>query len=381
MAVDEKNMMELTLYDPETGITAFIVVHRLIGGVCGGGVRMSPNVTINEVAQLARTMTYKFAAVGVQVGGAKSGIIYDPRSPKKKEADAVFGKLAMPLLSTVYTIGEDMGTSADDVTIINDAAGVNPIEMAKKKAKERGITLNLPENVEFSKLGGESFEEIITGYGIAEAADEAVGLLSLSLSDATVAVQGFGTVGSITARNLARRGAKVIAVADIEGTIISQDGLDVEKLIAAKDQHGTIDRKKLDFPFKKGSGDGWLTAGAQIVVPAAVAGAINEKNVKTITAKLILEGANIPITPKAQETLTKKGTPIIPDFIANAGAAAGFGLVLTGQCPVEKVFEEFSKRIRDGVRYCVEESRKAKITTRQAAVNLANKNLEAWGVK
>ena len=235
--------------------------------------------------------------------------------------------------------------------------------------------------MELSKLGGESFEEIITGYGIAEAADEAAHLLSLDLAGATVAVQGFGTVGSITARNLARRGARVIAVTDIEGTISNDDGLDVEKLIAAKDQHGTIDRSKLDFPFTKGGGEGWLTAGAQIVVPAAVAGAINEKNVKTVTAKLILEGANIPITPGAQEVLTKKGTPIIPDFIANAGAAAGFGLVLTGQCPVEKVFEEFSRRIRDGVRYSVLESKKNAITTRQAAVNLANKNLEAWGVK
>jgi glutamate dehydrogenase (NAD(P)+) len=381
MAVDEKNMMEVTLHDPETGIKAFIVVHRLIGGICGGGVRMSSNVTLAEVAHLARTMTYKFAAMGVQVGGAKSGIVYDPRSPGKKEADAVFGRMAMPLLSTVYMIGEDMGTNAEDVSIIYNAAGVNPIEMAKKKTKERGITLNLPENVELSKLGGESFEEIITGYGIAEAADEAAHLLSLDLAGATVAVQGFGTVGSITARNLARRGARVIAVTDIEGTISDNDGLDVEKLIAAKDQHGTIDRSKLDFPFTKGGGEGWLTAGAQIIVPAAVAGAINEKNVKTVTAKLILEGANIPITPGAQEVLTKKGTPIIPDFIANAGAAAGFGLVLTGQCPVEKVFEEFSKRIRDGVRYTIEESRKKKITTRQAAVSLANKNLEAWGVK
>lgn len=381
MAVDEKNTMELTLYDPNTGTRAFIVVHRLIGGICGGGVRMSPGVSLDEVAQLARTMTYKFAAMGVQVGGAKSGIVYDPRSPRKKEADVAFGRMAAPLLSTIYTIGEDMGTSAEDVSIIYGTAGVNPIEMAKKKAKERGITLNLPENVEFSKLGGESFEEIITGYGIAEAADEAARLLSLDLADATVAVQGFGTVGSITARNLARRGARVIAVTDIEGTIINDDGMDVEKLIAAKDQHGTIDRGKLAFPFKKGDRDAWLTAGAQIIVPAAVAGAINEKNVKKVTAKLILEGANIPITPKAQEVLTRKGTPIIPDFIANAGAAAGFGLVLTGQCPVEKVFEEFSKRIRDGVRYTVEESRKNKITTRQAAVNLANKNLEAWGVK
>jgi glutamate dehydrogenase (NAD(P)+) len=381
MAVDEKNWLEVNLYDPETGTRAFVVVHRLIGGICGGGVRMSPNVTLNEVAQLARTMTYKFAAMGVQVGGAKSGIVFDPRSPKKKEADAAFGTMAMPLLSTVYTIGEDMGTNADDVTIINNAAGVNPIEMAKKKAKERGIELNLPENVEFSKLGGESFEEIITGYGIAEAADEAVGLLSLQLSGATVAVQGFGTVGSITARNLARRGAKVIAVADIEGTIINKDGLDVEKLIAAKDQHGTIDRSKLDFPFKKDDREGWLKVDAQIIVPAAVAGSINENNVKSVTAQLILEGANIPITPAAQGVLTAKGTPIIPDFIANAGAAAGFGLVLTGQCPVEKVFEEFSKRIRDGVRYSVLESKKSGITTRQAAINLANKNLEAWGVK
>jgi glutamate dehydrogenase/leucine dehydrogenase len=97
-----------------------------------------------------------------------------------------------------------------------------PIEMAKKKAKERGVTLNLPENVELSQLGGESFEEIITGYGIAEAAGEAARLLSLDLAGATVAIQGFGTVGSITARNLA--GRRVIAVTDIEGRSATTTG-------------------------------------------------------------------------------------------------------------------------------------------------------------
>ncbi len=376
MKIDNNYMYETTLYDPESGVTAFIVVDRLINSMSGGGVRMSPNVTLSEVGMLARTMTYKFAAVGVKVGGAKSGIVFDPRSPDKKKAAIAFGRMAAPFLQTIYAIGEDMGTTAEDVNVIYEEAGVNPIEFAKKKAAELGITLDLPDGVELSSLGGESFEEIITGYGIAEAAEEAVGFFGMNLGDSTVSVQGFGTVGSISARNLMRRGATVIAVTDIEGTIANKDGLDVEKLIEATDDAGTIDRKKLDFKFTTGDGDGWLTAGADIIVPAAVAGAINARNIKKVTAKLILEGANIPITEDAQKILTKNKIPIIPDFIANAGAAAGFGLILTGECKIKDVFGEFSKRIRNGVRYCIEESEKSGITTREAAVNLALKNLE-----
>jgi len=379
MKLNDTYMHQVTLYDPDTGVTAYIVVDRLINGMCGGGCRMSPAVTLEEVGMLARTMTYKFAAMGVKVGGAKSGIVFDPRSPEKRKAAAAFGKLAIPYLHSIYVTAEDMGTDAEDVTIIYENAGVDPIEFAKKQAQKMGITLELPEGVEFSNLGGESFEEIITGYGVAEAADEAAGLVNIALEGATAAVQGFGTVGAITARNLARRGVKIIAVADIEGSIISKDGLDVEKMIEARDAAGTVDRKKLDFDFKTGNGDGWLTSGADIIVPAAIANAITDKNVKQVDAKLILEGANIPITTGAQEKLMKKGVLVIPDFIANAGAAAGFGLILTGECKIEEVFGEFSSRIRNGVRYCMEESTRKKITTRQAAINLALENLAKLG--
>ena len=379
MKLNDAYMHQTTLYDPDTGVTAYIVVDRLINGICGGGCRMSPTVTLEEVGMLARTMTYKFAAMGVKSGGAKSGIVFDPRSPDKRRASAAFGRLAIPYLHSIYVTAEDMGTDADDVSIIYENAGVDPIEFAKKKAKEMGVTLELPEGVEFSNLGGESFEELITGYGVAEAADEATGLLNITLEGATAAVQGFGTVGAITARNLARRGAKIIAVTDIEGSIVSKDGLDVEKMIEARDTAGTVDRSKLDFDFKTEKGDGWLTSGADIIVPAAIANAITEKNVKKVDAKLILEGANIPITPGAQEKLMKRGVLVIPDFIANAGAAAGFGLILTGECKIEEVFGEFSSRIRKGVQYCIEESKKRKITTRQAAIHLALENLEKLG--
>ena len=379
MKLDDTYMHRVTLHDPDTGVTAYIVVDRLINGMCGGGCRMSPTVTMGEVGMLARTMTYKFAAMGVKVGGAKSGIVFDPRSPDRRKASAAFGKLSIPYLHSIYVTAEDMGTDAEDVRIIYENAGVDPIEFAKKQAEKLGITLELPEGVEFSNLGGESFEELITGYGVAEAADEATGLVGIALEGATAAVQGFGTVGAITARNLARRGVKVIAVTDIEGSIVSKDGLDVEKMIGARDAAGTVGRNKLDFDFTTGNGDGWLTAGADIIVPAAIANAISEKNIKKVDAKLILEGANIPITPGAQKKLMKKGVPIIPDFIANAGAAAGFGLILTGECKIEEVFGEFSARIRNGVRYCMEVSKKQNITTRQAAIQLAMENLEKLG--
>jgi glutamate dehydrogenase (NAD(P)+) len=376
MKLNDIYMHEVTLYDPDTKMRAYIVVDRLVNGICGGGVRMSPSVTREEVGMLARTMTYKFAAVGVKVGGAKSGIVFDPRSPDKKDIVSAFGRMAHPYLTSIYVIGEDMGTNADDVALINKAAGVDPIAFAREKARELGFELDLPEGVEFSNLGGESFEEIITGYGIAEAAEEAVDLLGMTLAQSSVAIQGFGTVGSITARNLARRGVRVVAVADREGTIRNDDGLDVEELIGATDEVGTIVREKIKSPYTKGGSDGWLTAGADIIVPAAIAGAISRDTVKHIDAKLILEGANIPVTDDAQRVLTEKGIPIIPDFIANAGAAAGFGLILTGECAIEEVFGEFSRRIRSGVRHCIEESNRLKITTREAAIRLAEKNLE-----
>jgi glutamate dehydrogenase (NAD(P)+) len=169
----------------------------------------------------------------------------------------------------------------------------------------------------------------------------------MNLSEATIAIQGFGSVGSGTARFLAQKGAKVIAVADVDGTIYQEDGLPVDQLIAARDELGSIDREKLDCSYEEHPRDDWLALGAHILIPAAVADTITKNNVQRITSRLVVEAANIPVTIEAEKQLHRLGVAVVPDFIANAGAACGFGMP-RGKCsrPVARAGSFRAKRPR-----------------------------------
>ena len=358
------------------GIKGFVVIDSLVNGLSAGGLRMREGLTQREVQRLARTMTHKFAASQIPIGGAKAGIAADPRRPDKDEIIANFGRLIKPLLAEMYLAGEDMGTARADLANLYRAAELNPVAVAKKRMSSVGITIDLPDD--FDLLSDDSnLDELMTGYGIAECTEEACVRLDMNLPGATVAIQGFGNVGSGTARFLTEKGAKIVAVADVDGTIYSDHGLPVGQLLAARDELGPIDRKKLECSFSEHPRDEWLATKAEILIPAAAADTITTDNVENISARLVIEAANIPITLAAEKRLHHMGIPVIPDFIANAGAACGFGLLLSGQAGFDpqEVLQEIGSRIRNATAKVIGIARKRRALPRRAAEAIAEEEL------
>ena len=370
-------LYEVSMYDPQTHTRAFLVIDSLQTGVAGGGIRMTPHVTLDEVRRLARSMTYKLSAVRVPAGGSKAGIVADPGAPDKKVRLRAFAKMMEPFLKTLYVPGEDMGTTAEDVAYIYEVIDYSLMKLSAKNAKKYGIKLQIPDDFDPSAVGDVNLELILTGHGVAQSIQEACTLLDINPAGARVAIQGFGTVGSMTADFLAKKGFSIVAVADVQGTVYHPQGLPVAKLLAAADASGNIDYNKLDFEHQVLQRDEWLAVEADILIPAAVPDTIHGDNVGRVKAQLIVEAANIPVTEEAEKYLFEKGVAIVPDFIANAGAAGGLGIVLTGQVPLDppKILDEIGQRIKDATRKVLSMSRAEKIQPRQAAIKLAEEFL------
>jgi glutamate dehydrogenase/leucine dehydrogenase len=367
-------VLSIKLADPDTGLLAYIVIDEFVDGIAGGGMRMTPSVTEEEVGRLAEVMTHKWAAMGIPIGGAKTGIVGDPNDPKKQEILKSFGKLAKPILSTSVFTGADMGISSDELEVVFEEVGIDSINLVLRHQGMEGI-IRARKDVRISNLGGEGFEELITGWGVSQATEEAWNLMGNDIEGATVSIQGFGAVGKSTAIFLDGVGAKVVCISDAEGAVYKKDGLNVQSLADNQREGGLMNRKKIPKSVKRFDRDYWLTPKTDILIPAAVADAINKSNIKRVKASLIVEGANIPASHEIEETLHKKGVFIVPDFIANAGLTGGFGLIVTGAVgrDQKEVFWETGRRIRKAVKSIYGSCKRRKITPRQAAIEYSKR--------
>lgn len=370
-------LYQIEMHDPETDTHAFLIIDTLRNGFCGGGIRMSPTVTKEEVHRLAQAMTYKFSAVDVPVGGSKSGIVADPNGADREVHLKAFAKMAAPFLQELYIAGEDMGTNATDVGLIYNEANCAWFDVVKKHMGQDGATLSLTPDFDPTNLNGVNLEEELTGFGVAEVTEEACGVLQLEAAQTRVAIQGFGTVGSITARNLNQKGFKIVAVSDVKGTLYHPDGLPVDEFLAAKDAFGTIDRTRFSGEYQSLHRDEWLGLDVEVLIPAAIADTIHVDNVSQVKAKLVVEAANIPVTEVAEKYLFDHHIAVIPDFVANVGTAGGFGLLLTNQVPLEvdAVFTELGKRMRNTTREVLTLSQQNQVLPRDVAVQLAEQRL------
>ena len=290
-------MMIATLHEPHLGLQAFVVIDNLAAGTAIGGVRMAPDVTVEEVARLARAMTLKSAAAGLPHGGAKAGIVADPlmdRSDKERLMRA-FARAIKDL--TGYVPGPDMGTDETCMAWVYD---------------EIGRAVGLP-----SVLGGIPLDEIgATGFGLAACAEgvQATGLLELS--GARVVVQGFGAVGRNAARFLVERGAVLVGASDRRGGVENSDGLDVERLVAITSGGGSVSGYPDGSPATP---EDLLAADCDIWIPAARPDVFTADNAWQVKARVIIQGANIPATAEAEQVFHERGVLSVPDFIANAG--------------------------------------------------------------
>lgn len=346
-----------------TGMKGVLVIDNTARGIGKGGTRMSPTVTVGEVARLARVMTWKWAGVDLFYGGAKAGIVADPASRDKEAILRAFARALSNEVPREYVMGLDMGLTESDAAIIQDELG------------DRGAAVGTPEH-----LGGVAYDKLgVTGFGVAEATDAAARRQGLFLAGSRVAIQGFGAVGAAAARRFAELGATVVAVSTAHGALHDPSGLDVEDLLVSRQEHGDHFVTRLGRGTTLAPG-AELTVDCDVLVPAALQDVIDHTAAYEIKAKLVVEGANLPTSAKAQGILAQRGITVVPDFVANAGGvvAAAFAMDArySGFRPdTARIFETISTRLRANTVTVLEEAERREVTLHAAGRGLAEERV------
>jgi glutamate dehydrogenase (NAD(P)+) len=285
------------------------VQHNLSRGPGKGGVRYHPDVTLEEVMALSAWMTVKNAAVNLPYGGAKGGIRVDPKKLSVKELEKITRRYTSEI---GIIIGPQQDIPAPDVNTNGQImAWMMDTYSMNVGATATGVVTGKPIH-----LGGSLGRVKATGRGVFVTGREAARRINLNLDGAKVAVQGFGNVGSAAAELFAQAGAKIVAVQDHTGTIFNANGLDMAELMPVLKRDGGVGN------FKGGEridNEAFWDVKCDILIPAALEGQITAERANRLTAKLVLEGANGPTVPKADDILADRGVLVVPDVICNAG--------------------------------------------------------------
>ncbi|MCK4649051.1 Glu/Leu/Phe/Val dehydrogenase [bacterium] len=289
--------------------TGYRVQHNVDRGPSKGGLRYHPTVTLDEIKALAMAMTWKCAVVGIPYGGAKGGVTCNPKEMSLSEIERLTRRFTYEIS---VIIGPEKDIPAPDV--YTDSQTMSWIMDTYSMAQ--GFTVPGVVTGKPLALGGTLGRKDATAWGTVFTIQQAVKYLNLDLKKATVAIQGYGNAGSGTARILAAKGARIIAVSDSRGGIYNGKGLDPVKVTKHKSKTGSV---KGYEEGKAISNEELLELKCDVLVPAALENQVTEKNAKRIKAKIIAEAANGPTTPGADEILAKKKIFVIPDILANAG--------------------------------------------------------------
>jgi len=328
----------LQVYDPDTGMKGVLVIDNTSTGPGKGGIRFAEGTSPLDVFKLARTMTWKCAAAGLPFGGAKGGIIADPNSVDRVAWVKSFAKMIRPYCPGQYIAATDIGTTELDMAIFAHEIG----DMRACTGKP-------------SELGGIPHELGTTGYGVTTALETALEVLSelkaihIQRNNIKVSIQGFGNVGSFTARFLDSAGIKVVAISDVSGLVCNKDGLNIPRLmidmkgksiLSDLDGYDILDKNQI-FEFN-----------SDIFIPAAMANVIIDKTVTKLLnhgVKIVIEAANLPTSSTADEYLNKNGVWLIPDFLANAGGVIGSFVEYQGRTEKE-AFELIKYKISKNIK-------------------------------
>ncbi|WP_037673448.1 Glu/Leu/Phe/Val dehydrogenase dimerization domain-containing protein [Streptomyces griseus] len=373
-------LMSLTWVDHVTGRRGHLVVDRLVRGVASGGLRMREGCTLDEVAGLARGMTMKEAlhydpeSRYVPLGGAKGGIDCDPRDPAAYGVLVRYLRAMRPYIESFWTTGEDLGLSQDLVDRAAAEAGLVSSIQAVYPLLDDEVTARRRLADAFAvEVDGIGLDELVGGCGVAESALAALDRAGVPYAGTRVAVQGLGTMGGATARFLARAGLTVVAVADVKGTVANPAGLDVEALLDSRDAHGTVDRGALRLGDRELPGDAWLSADAEVLVPAAVSYAVDAVNQGSITARWVVEAANMPVLPEAEALLAARGVTVLPDVVVNSGTNAWWWWTLFGDigADAEEAFAHTRRSMRALVDLMLTRAQSDGTTPRAAAHAIA----------
>ncbi|HEY3771075.1 MAG TPA: Glu/Leu/Phe/Val dehydrogenase [Candidatus Angelobacter sp.] len=289
--------------------TGFRVQHSIARGPAKGGVRYSPDVTLDEVRALASWMTWKCAVVNIPFGGAKGGIIVDPKKLSLSELEKMTRRYTAELIEFLGPEKDvpapDMGTSEQTMAWMMDTYSMH------MRQTVTAVVTGKPINI-----GGSRGRREATGRGVMIVCDEALKKFNMSRESTRVIVQGFGNVGSNAAKLMSDAGYKIIGIAEYDGGLFNRNGINIDNLLEHRDRNKTI----VGFTEAEAADPaGLLLTDCEILIPGATENVITSQNAAGIKARIICEGANGPTTATADEILADKKVFVIPDILANAG--------------------------------------------------------------
>jgi len=351
----------LQVYDPKTGMKGILIIDNTTLGPGKGGIRMTPTVTTDEVFRLARTMTWKCALAKIPFGGAKSGIIANPKQlteEKKMDLIRAFSKAIKNLCPSLYVAAPDINTGEKEMAVFAKANG------SLKSATGKPSTLCVKPGVKC----GIPHEYGSTALGVVQAAFTAANYMqNIDVDNATAAVEGFGNVGSYVVDYLSQIGVKVVAVSDSKGCIYNPNGLDYEKLLDVKTKTGSVINYR---PGKILKNMELFELSVDFLIPAALPDVINAYNVERIKAKMVIEAANLPIHPDVEKLLSDSGVMVIPDILANAGGVISSYAEYRGYNP-KRMLELVQRKITQNTINVIETALAKNIGIRDAAMSIA----------
>jgi len=362
--------------DPETEAEGWTVINSLRGGAAGGGTRMRKGLDMNEVLSLAKTMEIKFTVSGPAIGGAKSGINFDPKDPRKKGVLERWYKAVSPLLKSYYGTGGDLNVDEiHEVIPITEESGVwhpqegvfaghfKPSEADKinRIGQLRHGVIKVIDNVNYSPDISKKYTiaDMITGFGVAEALRHYFDIYGGSIVNKRAIVQGFGNVGAAAAFYLAKMGVKVVGIIDIAGGLISENGFTFEEItnLFLEKTSNTLESDYL-IPFKEINESIWSLE-AEIFAPCAASRLITKQQIDSLIVnglEVISCGANVPFADKeiffgSIMEFTDSKVSLIPDFISNCGMARVFAYFMERRVEMtdEAIFDDTSNIIKTAI--------------------------------
>ncbi|MFG2072432.1 Glu/Leu/Phe/Val dehydrogenase dimerization domain-containing protein [Nonomuraea maritima] len=340
---------------------------------------MREGCSLEEVRGLARGMSLKEALVYVPgdryvpLGGAKGGIDIDPNNPDSPAVLRRFLTAVLPVVREQWNTGEDFGIKQELLDEVTADLGLSStVEAAFALLDDQAAARERLRAAMATVVDGVPLADLVGGYGVAEAA------LAVArwhgIEPASAVVQGFGSIGGATARYLHRAGVLVVAVADRDGLMACEDGLDVEAMLRARDGRGVVDRSCLRPGDRTGPGAQWLDVPADLLVPAAMSYVIGPSEAARVRARIVVEGANLPTLPEAETLLIGRGIPVVPDFLANVMTNAWWWWVVFGDIEptAEAAFAKISSTMRRLAGAITGDS--AGLSLRKSALALAERN-------
>lgn len=377
------SLLEITWTDPVTGCKGYLVIDTLVRGLASGGLRLRKGCSLDEVRGLAQGMTRKEAIVYdpadhyLPLGGGKGGIDIDPADPEATNVLRRFLTAVLPVVREQWNTGEDFGLRQETIEkVVAELGLASTVEAVFATIPAAAKSRAALADAFATTIGGISLGDLVGGYGVAQACVATAERLGQHPDETTAVVQGFGSIGGAAARYLVEAGVTVVAIADREGLIRNDEGLDVEALLAARDGSGVIDRSVLRSSDTTGDREDWLAVPCDLLVPAAMSYVIDVDDVPNIVAKVVVEGANMPTLPAAEAALRERGIPVVPDFLANVMTNAWWWwIVFHDIAPTaDASFEKIRAVMLRLVNTVSADAQASGGTLREAALDLAARN-------